>query len=216
MVKYLALQLRCQEAEKDFREASAEFGRKYVELADTIYAQKIGTDGKRKLLDLLRRSGECHARIMRKTALLCVAAGLLWICFLSSSAQDGGTWRAAGSTAVAITGDIAISDTKLLINFTPFTIAQIRKLDPAETGAAFDIGNGPAGTGNLYRVNVPAARRFLHHNTLCGSDETQWMATYISGRDLQVAFFSGTKMPVFTSEALANSNNLCGMFSYVR
>jgi hypothetical protein len=153
---------------------------------------------------------------MRKTALLWIAAGLLWSSFLSGSAQDEGTWRASGSTAVAITGDIAISDTKLLINFYPFTIAQIRKLDPAETGAAFDTGNGPAGTGNLYRVNVPAARRFLHHNTLCGSDETQWMATYASGRELQIAFFSGTKMPVFTSDALANSTNLCGMFSYAR
>jgi hypothetical protein len=153
---------------------------------------------------------------MRKTTLLGVAAGLLWTCSLSCSAQDQGYWRAASSTARAITGDITISDLKLSINYTPFVIAQIRKLEPAEAVAAFAAGNQPAGSGYLYRLSVPAEKRFLHKNTLCGSDQTQWMATYVEGRDLQVAFFSGANMPVFTSEALANSTNVCGTFSYVR
>lgn len=154
--------------------------------------------------------------MMRKTTLLGVAAGLLLICSLSSSAQDKGDWRAASSTATAITGDLAISDAKVLIDFTPFALAQIRKLEPSEASAAFNADSAAAGSGNLYRLSVPAAKRFLHHNTLCGSDETQWMATYVAGRDLQVTFFSGAKMPVFTSEALADSTNVCGTFSYVR
>jgi hypothetical protein len=153
---------------------------------------------------------------MKKTTLLGIAAALLWSCSLSSSAQDKGYWRAAGSTARAITGDIAISDLKLSINYTPFTLAQIRQLEPAEAAAAFDTNTNAGGIGNLYRLNVPAAKRFLHKNTLCGSDETQWMATYAEGNELQVVFFSGTKMPILTPEALANSTNLCGVFSYVR
>jgi hypothetical protein len=154
--------------------------------------------------------------MMRKLALLGLAAGLLSLCPPSSSAQEKGTWRAASSTAMSITGDLTISEDKISINFTAFPMAQIRKLESAEAVAAFNADSPTAGSGNLYRLSVPAAKRFLHHNTLCGTEVTQWMATYVVGRDLQVAFFSGAKMPVFTPEALANSTDLCCTFSYVR
>lgn len=134
---------------------------------------------------------------------------------LAGTAQDRGYWRAASSNAEAVTGDLSISDTKVMINLTSFTIAQIRKLTPAEVGAAFDADVNSGRTGNLYRLSVPAERRFLHHNTLCGSDDTQWMATYVDGHTLQVLFFSGDDMPVFTSIALANSSALCGVYTYV-
>jgi hypothetical protein len=153
---------------------------------------------------------------MRKKSLPVIAAGLFLIYPLFSSAQDKGSWRAASSTATGITGDIAISDDKLLINFAAFTVAQIRKLEPAEAAAAFNTDASAPGGGNLYRLTVPATKRFLHHNTLCGAEVTQWMATYAQGRELHVAFFSGTKMPIFTPDALANSTDLCGLFTYSR
>jgi hypothetical protein len=153
---------------------------------------------------------------MRKTALLVLAAGLVWASSLSSSAQDKGSWRATSSNAVGITGDIAISDDKVQIDFAAFTIAQIRKLEPAEGAAAFNADSSAPGGGDLYRLSVPAAKRFLHHNTLCGAEVTQWMATYAQGRELHVAFFSGTKMPILTPDALANSTDLCGTFTYSR
>ncbi len=153
---------------------------------------------------------------MRKTLLPGIAAGLLWICVLPCFAQDKGYWRAENSTAHSITGDIAITDFRLSINYFPFTLAQIRELKPAEAAAAFDTASHPGGNGYLYRTNVPAAKRFLHKNTLCGSDDTQWMATYAAGNELQVVFFSGAAMPVFTSDALANSTSLCGMYTYTR
>jgi hypothetical protein len=159
---------------------------------------------------------EDNAQMVRKLARLGLAVGLLCTCARSSSAQDNGNWHAASSTAIAITGDLTISGEKISINFTAFPLAQIRKLGPAEAVAAFNADSSTQGHGNLYRLSVPAAKRFLHHNTLCGSEVTQWMATYVVGRDLQVAFFSGAKMPVLTSEALANSTDLCGTFSYVR
>ncbi len=137
-------------------------------------------------------------------------------CSLSSAAQDRGYWRAASSAATTITGDVAISDTKITINFAGFTLAPIRKLGAAEVMAAFDAEAGAGGSGNLYRVTVPAAKRFLHHNTLCGSEDTQWMATYVEDRTLRVAFFSGANAPVLTVDALASSTDLCGMFTYVR
>jgi hypothetical protein len=152
---------------------------------------------------------------VKRLSLFCAAA-LFLLCSLSCAAQDKGYWRAASSTATAITGDISISATRLTINFTGFSIAQIRTLGPAEVAAAFDADSHVGGSGSLYRLNVPAAKRFLHHNTLCGTEDTQWMATYVSGRTLQVAFFSGANMPVFTLDALANSMDLCATFTYAR
>jgi len=63
---------------------------------------------------------------------------------------------------------------------------------------------------------VPAAQRFLHKNSLCGSDDTQWMVTSVADRTLHVAFFSGTETPEFTPEVMTNSSDLCGTFTYVR
>jgi hypothetical protein len=95
-------------------------------------------------------------------------------------------------------------------------MARIRSLDKAELSAAFDADSNANGTGSLYRLQVPAARKFLHKNSLCGSEDTEWMATYIRGNSLQLAFFSGEKPPVFTLDALANSSDACGVFSYGR
>jgi hypothetical protein len=134
---------------------------------------------------------------------------------LGSMAQEKGYWRAASSNAGSITGDISISDTRLSINFLGFTIAQIRALTPAETGAIF--ASEPTGTaGNLYRLNIPAKQRFLHKNSLCGGEDTQWMVTSVADRTLRMAFFSGANTPEFTPEAMAGSTDLCGTFTYVR
>ena len=147
---------------------------------------------------------------MIATALLCIAGSVPAI------AQDKGYWRAASSNANQITGDIVISDTKLTIDFLGYSLASIRKLTQAEAGVAFDVDVNAAGGGNLYRLSVPGDKRFLHKNTLCGSEETQWMVTYVQASTLHVAFFSGANMPVLTGEALSNSNDVCGIFSYSR
>jgi hypothetical protein len=134
---------------------------------------------------------------------------------LPAAAQDTGNWRAASSTAQSITGDIGISPYKLFINFTGFTIAEIRTLTAGEPNAVFEAENA-GGVGKLYRLNVPAEKKFMHHNTLCGSDETQWMVTYVAGTTLHVAFFSGQKPPVMTPEAISSTTDLCGTFLYTR
>jgi hypothetical protein len=144
------------------------------------------------------------------------AAIALCIVFsLSAHAQESGPWRASSSNARAITGDIFFAPTKLTINFTNFTIAQIRSLQTPEAVALFNPDT-PTGGGNIFRVAIPADKRFLHKNTLCGSDDTQWIVTYAQGRELHVAFFSGATPPTLTFDALNNASNLCGVFSYVR
>ena len=153
---------------------------------------------------------------MRARKFFGCAAILALGCSPFCAAQDRGNWMAASNAANTITGDIAISETKVSINFIGFLIAGIRELQPSEVSAVFDADINAGRTGSIYRLNVPASKRFLHHNTLCGTEDTQWMATYVEGHTLKVAFFSGSKMPVFTFDALADSPDRCGTFTYAR
>ena len=129
-----------------------------------------------------------------------------------------GPWRAASTTATGITGDLAFGGEKISINFNSYAIADIRTLTPAELNAVFNPeATAPAtGIGRLYRLSIPGDKRFLHKNTLCGGEETQWLVTFVKGKDLQVAFFSGIQMPALTAESIANTTALCGTYSYVR
>jgi hypothetical protein len=153
---------------------------------------------------------------MKQYKVLRAIVASLLACCMAVAAQEKGGWRAASSTAQSITGDVALSDDKISINYSSFVIAQIRSLTPSDLSSVFDADSGGAGNGNLYRLSIPAARKFQHKNTLCGDADTQWMATYVAGRSLHLAFFSGQKMPVFAPDAIANSTDLCGTFSYVR
>ena len=130
--------------------------------------------------------------------------------------QDKGYWRAASNTAASITGDIGIAAATMTLNFKKYPLASIRSLQPAEVSAAFDADASTAGPGTLYRLRVPAWVRLLKHNTLCGTDDAEWMATYAAGKSLQVAFFSGADEPKFSFDAIANSTHLCGTYSFVR
>jgi hypothetical protein len=154
-----------------------------------------------------------------KTGLLRSAAfvlGLAAVCSAAGAQEDRGYWRAASSNANAITGDITVGGSKVTIDFATFSLAPIRRLKPVEVSAVFDADVNAGINGMLYRLRVPAAQRFNKKNTLCGDEDTQWMATYVTGRTLQVAFFSGDDEPVFTFDAIQNSSAVCGAFSYSR
>ena len=152
---------------------------------------------------------------MQKHLQRVLTTSLLLTC-LTLTAQEKGTWRAASNTAESITGDVALSDEKISINFSSFPMVKARSLNKSEIGAAFDADSNADGSGALYRLNIPASKKFLHRNSLCGAEDTQWMATYVSGRSLRLAFFSGQKAPVFTMDAISNSTDLCGTFSYAK
>jgi len=131
-------------------------------------------------------------------------------------AQEQGYWRASSSMASTITGDITIGKGKLTIDFYTYPMAPIRTLKPTEVSAVFDADVRAGINGMLYRVKIPGAQRFNKKNTLCGDEDTQWMATYVTGKTLQVAFFSGDDQPVFTFDAMQNNPALCGSFEYGR
>ena len=145
-----------------------------------------------------------------------IAVLLLLIGGLACQAQDQGYWRAASSTANSITGDIDVAAAKVTIDFFTFPMVQARTLTPAEAAAVFDADVNAGVGGKLYHVTVPADKRFLRRNTLCGTAQTEWMVTFVSGGRLQVAFFSGDLAPVFTFDAITKSTDLCGTFGYAR
>ena len=153
---------------------------------------------------------------MKSIVFLSAIAGSVLACSFPLQGQEAGPWRAASTTAQSITGDVAFSDTRLAINFSSFPIVRVRELQPGEVSAVFDADSNSGVHANLYRLSVPSTMKFLHHNTLCGSEDTQWVAAYVAGRSLHLAFFSGPKMPVFTVEAIGNSTDLCGTFTYAR
>jgi hypothetical protein len=159
---------------------------------------------------------ECHPWKMKRKTSFCIAAVLLLAAWVSLSAQELGYWRPASKTAQSITGGVAISDTKLSINFSNFDIVRARDLEPAEVSTVFDTDSGGSKKGRLYGLGIPAAKKFLHKNTLCGTEDTRWMVAFADGNSLQLAFFSGARAPVFTPDAISNSTNLCGTYSYVR
>ena len=152
---------------------------------------------------------------MKQGILVCLA-GLVLAGGLSVSAQELGYWRAASSSAQQVTGDVGISDAKLTINFFNFPMVKAADLEPAQVSAVFDVDSNTGGKGHLYKVDIPAMKKFMHKNTLCGGEDTQWMAAYAEGHTLHLAFFSGQKAPVFTMDAISNSTALCGTYEYGR
>ena len=153
---------------------------------------------------------------MKSAPLLKTFAASLLICTLTAAAQDKGYWRATSNSARSITGDINLTDEKITINFAGFPMVKARTLEKAEVSALFDVDSTATGDGTLYRLTVPAAKKFVNKNSLCGAEDTQWMVTYVSGKSLRLALFSSQKAPVFTFNAISNSTDLCGTFEYAK
>jgi hypothetical protein len=140
-------------------------------------------------------------------------AGAVLVCTVMGLAQEKGAWRAVSNTARSITGDVALGDERISINFVSFTMSRQRALSTPEISALFEAEGG---SGSLYRMDIPAAKQFVKKNSLCGGSDVQWMVTYVVGKELRIAFFSGGKPPVLTVENLLNTTDLCGTFAYAR
>jgi hypothetical protein len=145
---------------------------------------------------------------------------LLSVCCLvpvSASGQQSGYYRAASSTARSITGDVTLAAEKITINFFTTAISKARPLSATEISSVFDAdSSAPGGAASLYRLNISSDHLFLHKNTLCGHENVQWMVAYTASGTMQLAFFSGDKPPVLTFDAVRNSTDLCGTFTYVK
>jgi len=155
---------------------------------------------------------------MRKRTVLAmvVFAGLAVGAGQGRAQEDRGAWNAASSSAETVTGAVTIYKDRVAIDLLLYPLAEIRRLKPVEVSAVFDADVNAGIEGTLYRLNVAPGQRFQHKNTLCGDEAAQWMATYVTGKRMQVAFFSGDDIPVFTFDAISKSTNVCGTFVYSR
>ncbi len=150
-----------------------------------------------------------------RASLFVLAIALACAISVAQQQPEKGHWRAASNAAANITGEISISESKITIYFASFLISPARLLKPAEVSALFDEAVDTAGNGQLYRVTIPASRRFIKNNTLCGTQDIHWMAVYVADGSLKIAFFSGDDAPLMTFETMQNSTDLCGIYSYV-
>jgi len=153
---------------------------------------------------------------MKQTKLVSTLLALGLLFTTHALAQQRGDWRASSKNAQSITGDVSLGTEKVVINLVEFPMSEIRRLTPAEIKATFDMDTNPVIGGAIFRINIPATKKFLHKNSLCGAEDAQWIVAYAVGRNLQLAFFTGLQMPVFTPEAIATTTNLCGIYSYNR
>lgn len=153
---------------------------------------------------------------MKFASLVCVLLGLILACCAPGMAQEQGVWRASSSSARTVTGDVSLGDAQLLVNFYNFPIVRARDLEPGELSAVFDVDSNSTIKGHLYRLNVPANKKFLHKSGLCDGEDTHWMVAYAAGNTLHLAFFSSEKVPTFTIDAISNSSSMCGTYDYTR
>jgi hypothetical protein len=132
-------------------------------------------------------------------------------------AEAAGTkWSATSTTAMSITGDVAISPADLTMADADYPLTHVATV-PAQQRAAIGqfIAVPEPSAADLYRIKIPAARKLHNGNTLCGGDEVTWLlAVSGSGPTMALAFFSGTAQPSLNANALSNNTALCGTFTY--
>ncbi|MBN4096083.1 hypothetical protein [Methylobacterium sp. OT2] len=114
-------------------------------------------------------------------------------------------WSATSRTATAITGDIALSPTKLVAagKTIPLAVA-------ADVGA-FGTSGGPK-PARIMRVTREINPVLLRGNTLC-SPAARWIALYRrdAGKGLTLAVFSGEAQPRGEDDP-----SLCATYYYTR
>ena len=157
---------------------------------------------------------------MKKRMMVAAVTGFVLVGMICSAAQanaqDAGHWGPTTDRTATMTGDITIAPTRLTISQAKFPLALVRKLTPVEVSAVFDADIHAGIGGNLYNLYMPPRAYAPSGDPLCGREGTKWMATYVSGRTLHVAFFSGDEAPAFTFDEIANSTALCGTYVYKR
>jgi hypothetical protein len=135
-------------------------------------------------------------------------------CGCSQRAGRGG-WYAASTNAISITGDIAISKGKF------------RSTSSVSAGADSHVEAGGGERGVRRRCErgdqrdalpaedpggaaLSAKEHFVRGRGYAVDGDLRY------GHTLEVAFFSGDDMPVFTFDAISKSTALCGTFAYSR
>ena len=126
-------------------------------------------------------------------------------------------WTAASTTAMSITGDIAITPESISFAHKTFRIRFVREIDKAhldDAGRIADAGESPP-SARLYGIQIPRNTILLYRNTMCGPHDAKWMLVVYGNRALSLAFFSGETEPNLDYQSVAVGHNLCGTYGYI-
>jgi hypothetical protein len=146
----------------------------------------------------------------------------LLMTFLSASVFEGQSkqairWTALSTAAMGITGDVKTTDSTMAIGTKRLTLNLIHTLgneDIRNAAKLFSLKPDERVFGGLYSTHFAATTKLQSGNTLCGKSSVSWVLEVRDGKDLYVAYFSGTDEPNLAPEVLNNSRDLCGAFWY--
>lgn len=114
-------------------------------------------------------------------------------------------WTATSTTAMGITGDIALSPTRLIAAGKVFPLAFAAEVTNFATNQGLQAAR-------ILRVTRPISPILRNGNKLCGAP-VRWIALYRSdyGKSLNLAAFTGAAQP-----SGETGTDLCGTFLYSR
>ncbi len=124
------------------------------------------------------------------------------------------SWSAMSKTAVAITGDVALSSNEITIKNVDYPLTLVRDIPPDEVAEVARIVSETRPSGaQLFKVerNIPE---------VCDPAQATWMlAVFQAGEKgidsgLSLAFFTGGNQPNLNYEIVSNNRDLCGTFAY--
>lgn len=140
---------------------------------------------------------------MRLAIVVGLSATLLSAPIMAASKVE--RWTATSSTAMGITGDIALSPTRLVAAGKAFSLAVAADI------TNFATSEGPQ-AARILRVTRPINLILKNGNKLCGT-AVRWIAVYRSdhGKSLNMVAFTGKLRP--NGEM---GSDLCGTFLYTR
>ncbi len=126
-------------------------------------------------------------------------------------------WTAVSKTAMGVTGDLLVRPRSVAMAGHTIPLAFLHTLAGAplqQAAALFPVPVNSRLRGALYKVSVPATTSFMRRNTLCGKQRTTFFVLLTDGSDLQLAMFAGRNEPNLSANAVANSTEFCGTYSY--
>jgi hypothetical protein len=158
-----------------------------------------------------------------KKGMVLVAGGFI-LAAVVAPVQNGGAraattkWSAMSTTAMSITGDIAISANDLTMAGADYPLTHVAAAPTQQRAGIGQVVAITQPTGaDLYRVKIPGALKLQNGNTLCGGKDVTWLVVVSgSGPTLALAFLAGSAQPSLDGSALSNSTALCGTFTYGR
>lgn len=120
-------------------------------------------------------------------------------------AQQGVRWQASSTTAISITGNITLQETR--VTFANGKSLQLERIE-ARSGRWSPMG-GASEDGTIYKVNPPADPVLRNRNTFCGSPVTHIVLTYPSRSELTMYVYALSAPPKGNG-----TDELCASYYY--